>query len=149
MINNKIPIFNKNLFIEKIAERLVKEDITDIHTFTEIITLSINESTIYKNIRFRESNNWITPEILDEIKIRNKLYNKMKKLNKIEIHYQNYIKIRKQFKDKQIYIENLISVAKDNYYNKKAAAAGHNGRKIFKMINQMIYNKDSNKKKRE
>lgn len=77
MTNLSVPIFKKNLYITKISEKLLTENISNIHCLVDIISKAISESTTYKNIRVRETSNWITEEILTEMKIRNKLYKKL------------------------------------------------------------------------
>ena len=86
-------------------------------------------------------NPWITKEILNKMKGRDKLYRKFVKNDRIlnSIHHVNYKKARNA-------VNRAIKVAKDEYFQKQFGNCKGDTRKMWKVLNDVLKRKSKKSK---
>lgn len=120
--------YDKNIFIEKLSSLdwselyLHRQVNAAWNIFKQKFINILNEVAPFKDIRIKgRTEPWITPEILELIRERDKYFSKYNKKGN-PIHYGNYCKLRNKTqreikKAKEMYFENKIEENKNNPKN--------------------------------
>lgn len=142
MINKVVkkmePIFkreiyttNYQIFKAEVRNALTTNNIACVDDLIKILQRAKENSMVKKHIRIRKDNLWMTPELLNMMKKRNKLFKKLK-------NNPNCLEIQARFKYEKNRVTYEIKKAKQNYFNNKIQLAGSDKRKIWKVLNNCI-----------
>lgn len=132
MTKTYYTIIDKVNLKKQVKGMIEKEQNLDFQKLEKIINEAKEANKSLKKIRTRQ-NEWITHEILQEMKLRNKLYLKAKN-NENQETQQLY----KNAKNK---VNRLVEEAKQNHLNKNLERTSGNARAMWKVINKNIKNK--------
>ena len=128
---------NSKKFSEMFLQYNTNIEIRTFQGLIDGIKKAKEKAQSFKKIKIHENNEWITPELLELIKIRDKAYKQHRQNpNNLEFKY-NFTKIKNT-------INNQIKVLKNRYFNHKWIQAGENKKKQWSIINSFIKN-SSNK----
>ena len=115
----------------------------DLSSFIEKSNKAINDLFPYRKLSNKERklkhNPWITNEILKEIKIRDKLYAKHKKVTDIIRREDLQLQLRNQ-KNK---VRNLLRSSKKMYFSKYFEDNSRNAKKLWEGVNQILSSKSN------
>lgn len=130
MVTKKNMIMYKNVQTElkEALENVKEEDIT-FQLIADLIARLKDKWTHKKIFRSRQ-NEWIT-EVITAIKLKNKLYKKMKKSPKNIAH-------RTDYKNQKNLVNKLVTQTKTQYVSNEFIKAGNDSRKFWKVINSTL-----------
>ena len=129
-----------NVLLTKMESLPETDDVeSNYHNFSKVLQESMNECFPYKHAIIKQKtleNSWMTNELLNAIKDKNKLY---KKYLKLPITYaEEYKRLRNR-------VAHLTRDAKREYYNAKFDAAQGNSKKTWGVLNKLLNKKTKNK----
>ena len=126
----------------KFYTNYLKDPNANYSTFEKIISESREKHLPYKRKKFKKYvhklSPWMTKEILDMIKEKDKLY-KNKTLEEPNSHA--YLKAKLTFKNYSDLLKHKIKEAKDNFYHKKFDEYKGDARKTWSTINDVLARK--------
>lgn len=133
----KIDAKKLNEELQKIdwIELSERKSVTEMYEgMKEVIQLAYDKAkkkVKAKNERKKEDNPWITNEIIEKMKKRDALFRKWKKWLYSEYYREQYNKLRNE-------VNHDIKKAKDKYYKGKLQQGKNDGRKTWKVINEIV-----------
>lgn len=147
-VQRKIEIVDKVKFKNNFEKHFYQPYVTNrvINSFNDLIDTikdCKNRASYEIEITNREGNNWMTLEILNLIKQRDKMYKKLNYLRKNKIQVNN--KIEHEFNKLKNMVTDEIRKQKSLYFSEKWNKAGTNMKKQWNVINSLINKKNTSK----
>jgi hypothetical protein len=134
MQNLEYIALNKKQFITNVHNDIKNnKNQINMEKFVQIINTAKDKASSIKHKRTREDNNWMNADLIKLIEIRNNLYSKQKKRTASSFD-------KEKFKLYKNLVTRKIKMAKSKYIQTRIKDAGSNSKKLWSIINNVMYN---------
>jgi hypothetical protein len=135
MITRRYQKVNYQKLRDDLYHFFISHPCTSVKNLIDIVQTMKWINTKEKLVRVRSDSNWITQEILESMNRRNKIYKKWKRNQSSEVLRNEYMKLKKE-------IDKKCEKAKQDFMERQVTNAGNNTKKLWKVINEKLYNSD-------